>query len=630
MIYDIMKRNITFFLFWKSGISLFICLILLTSCDLDTPESPNRTHPFDSYNPETHGDPFQLKAELVPEGVRLTWQPVEWPILISINILRQVDDEEFQTLDIVRATDTTYFDEDISNSHRYTYFIVGIFDLYGNCVTAVNPAIIYSTPSIVIEADPVIYTPSRDVSIRTTAFEAEKIVLSNTVDFADAAWEDFAHIIQWTLATGPGIKTVYARIIFTPGDTSEVISDSIYPMPINPVIEIEDPDGDGCTAYRQVDLNFNGNGDNLQIQLSEEPEFENVDWTAYSPSARFELSTGQNVKILYARIRNDFEIISEVVSDSIRPAIMTPAISINEGEEFTPDLNLRLSMPGVSALEMQVSEAEDFSDSNWEAYAQECPFILTPGDGIRTVYARFRNEFYETDAATDEIAIDTQTEIESFTWTSDHGNPHYVGDIISFELKMSDDAAGAETGGSATVSIPDVVQNHELNDAGNGYYTGRYTVRSGDYIHNGLLTVNFTDRAGNIAEGMSNDPIYILAHQWDFVLTGTSHLLLVQSAAINDIPLEPGDEIGVFTPGNLCAGAVTVRDVGYLIGFAANGDDETTDEIDGFRENEAMSFRFWDADQELEIETEAFMILEGDLEFRVDGVTVFSLRGEGE
>ena len=113
-----MKRNITFFLFWKSGISLFICLILLTSCDLDTPESPNRTHPFDSYNPETHGDPFQLKAELVPEGVRLTWQPVEWPILISINILRQVDDEEFQTLDIVRATDTTYFDEDISNSHR--------------------------------------------------------------------------------------------------------------------------------------------------------------------------------------------------------------------------------------------------------------------------------------------------------------------------------------------------------------------------------------------------------------------------------------------------------------------------------------------------------------------------------
>lgn len=299
--------------------SILFCLILLMSCDLDTPESPGHTHPFDFYNPETGGDPFQLRAELLPEGVRLIWQPVEWPIMISINILRQVDDEEFETLGLVGATDTTYFDDDISNSHRYTYFIVGIFDPGGEYRTAVNPAIIYSTPSMVIEADTVTHTQSRSVSVNTIAFEAEKILLSNTADLAEGEWEDFAHSKQWTLATGPGIKTVYARIIFTPGDTSEVISDSIYPLPINPAIEIVDVDGDSCTASRLVEISVSAEGENLRMQLSEDPEFDDVDWIPFTSTTQFELSTGAEEKTVYGRIKNDFDIISEVVTDQIRP-----------------------------------------------------------------------------------------------------------------------------------------------------------------------------------------------------------------------------------------------------------------------------------------------------------------------
>ena len=59
----------------------------------------------------------------------------------------------------------------------------------------------------------------------------------------------------------------------------------------------------------------------------------------------------------------------------------------------------------------------------------------------------------------------------------------------------------------------------------------------------------------------------------------------------NNIPLESGDEIGVFTQSGLCVGAAVWT--GQNIGITVWGDNDRTTDIDGLGNNEKMNFRIW-------------------------------------
>jgi len=92
--------------------------------------------------------------------------------------------------------------------------------------------------------------------------------------------------------------------------------------------------------------------------------------------------------------------------------------------------------------------------------------------------------------------------------------------------------------------------------------------------------------------------------------TGDSYSVLILSAKIDDEDLTVGDEIGVFTPDGLCAGAVVWE--GATAGLAAWVDDsQTPGVIDGFRAGEEISFKVWDGSADQELEATASYI-EGD------------------
>jgi len=118
----------------------------------------------------------------------------------------------------------------------------------------------------------------------------------------------------------------------------------------------------------------------------------------------------------------------------------------------------------------------------------------------------------------------------------------------------------------------------------------------------------------------------VTPHNWEFIMTDNSNLILVQVATISGAGLESGDEIGVFTPAELCAGAVSIGEPAFPVGFAAFGDDGTTPEIDGFTQDEDMTFKIWDSDQNLEFEAIAFDVSDGGITYTNDGITVLSLR----
>jgi len=118
-------------------------------------------------------------------------------------------------------------------------------------------------------------------------------------------------------------------------------------------------------------------------------------------------------------------------------------------------------------------------------------------------------------------------------------------------------------------------------------------------------------------------------HFTEFVRTGTMHKLTVTGLSVDGEPVPAGWEIGVFTQDDVPAGAAVWRD-SDRISIPVYGDDPDTDEIEGFRVDEEMTFLVWDneADEEYaavaDIEDGAGVWAEG-------GRTVLSLEvGNGE
>ncbi|MDP8228440.1 MAG: choice-of-anchor D domain-containing protein, partial [Candidatus Electryoneaceae bacterium] len=104
--------------------------------------------------------------------------------------------------------------------------------------------------------------------------------------------------------------------------------------------------------------------------------------------------------------------------------------------------------------------------------------------------------------------------------------------------------------------------------------------------------------------------------------TGVNHSLLILSVILDNESLAIGNEIAVLTPDGLCCGADLW--IGDTLGLAVWGDNEITEEIDGFLEDEEMSFRIWDYVNEEEFV--AFPeLVRGEGIYRNDGVTVLEL-----
>lgn len=119
---------------------------------------------------------------------------------------------------------------------------------------------------------------------------------------------------------------------------------------------------------------------------------------------------------------------------------------------------------------------------------------------------------------------------------------------------------------------------------------------------------------------------------FDFTTSGENHSLLVNAATLDGELLVQGDEIAVFTPSGVCAGAIILASEDgeiYPAGFPAWGDDREREGIQGFLANEAFSFKFWDISAQEEIV--AFPNYEDGPEvWGVNNITSLSLIAEHE
>ena len=88
------------------------------------------------------------------------------------------------------------------------------------------------------------------------------------------------------------------------------------------------------------------------------------------------------------------------------------SVSINSGASYTNSTSVTLTISasdaGSSVSQMKVSESSSFSGASWETYTTSPSFILSSGDGEKTVYVKFKdaagNE--STSIASDSIILD--------------------------------------------------------------------------------------------------------------------------------------------------------------------------------------------------------------------------------
>lgn len=188
-------------------------------------------------------------------------------------------------------------------------------------------------------------------------------------------------------------------------------------------------------------------------------------------------------------------------SDFSRAVSATPniyTVSISDNSRFTDSRQVTVSFAAPAGTRLVLlANDEQFSGAQWSNFSASRSWELTSGDGVKTVYARFRdaegNEVAET--ASDEIILDTRAEIISMTEDS-QGETLSAGDVIEFSMNTG------EAEGTASVEINNVA-TVTLLESGDGVYSGTYTIPGGIDVVDATVTGNFTDAAGNRASELT-------------------------------------------------------------------------------------------------------------------------------
>lgn len=194
---------------------------------------------------------------------------------------------------------------------------------------------------------------------------------------------------------------------------------------------------------------------------------------------------------------------------SVRAAFL--AVSIAGGAEYTrqTSVQLRLSAPTATTTEVLVSEDSTLADAGTKPYQSQITFSLSPGDGVKTVYARFIfSDGTRSEVVSDDIILDTEAAIDSVAWLPDT-TAFSQGSSVDFFLYTG------ESGGEAAITFSDVVitllDNGEIPDtaANDGIYSARWKVPD-KLVASGLsVTARFFDAAGNSDTRIADRPISI-------------------------------------------------------------------------------------------------------------------------
>lgn len=268
-------------------------------------------------------------------------------------------------------------------------------DAAGNISTAVSDGITLDTAvpeycSVSINSGAA-YTKSLNVTLNLSAEGASEMRFSNNQS-TWSSWVSYSTTAAWSLTEGEGTKWVYAQFRDAAGNMADWVQDSIILDTIPPAnCSISINNGATHTNSTSVTLNLGAN-------LATEMRFGNSsmklsNWIPISATSNWTLAGADGVKTVYAQFRDIAGNVSSTVSDTITLDTTPPAngaISINGGAAYTTIISVTLTVSATGASQMSFSN-DSYAWSAWQAYGAAKTWNLESGDGVRTVYVRFRD-----------------------------------------------------------------------------------------------------------------------------------------------------------------------------------------------------------------------------------------------
>jgi hypothetical protein len=198
------------------------------------------------------------------------------------------------------------------------------------------------------------------------------------------------------------MKTVYAKFKDDAGNETEIVSGETLmdkTAPTGARIEMVIQNETLSEVEPTVGLKIVAN-DAKYMMLSNNPTFYGVRWESYRADYQgWKLEKGgeDGTKTVYAKFRDQAGNTTETVSASFRLDRIGPLdcqIKINKDAEFTTnrDKTVTLQLQAKGATEMLISQDSGFANSKWIAYQPNYQYTLEGEDGLKIVYAKFRDE----------------------------------------------------------------------------------------------------------------------------------------------------------------------------------------------------------------------------------------------
>ncbi len=336
----------------------------------------------------------------------------------------------------------------------------------------------------------------KEVDLTLHARGASHMQISNNGSFAGARWESYATVKRgWKLYGEDGVKTVYVKFRNANYDVSDVLSATIEldrTPPQNPEVIINFGKKYVSDRGRTVLLEVSAD-DAVKMQISTRPDFLNSPWMPYKTQIRnFRLTSRDGRKTVYVRFQDLAGNVSKIAQSDIIVDTISPSdckVEIQNGDRYVKKQNVKLRLHAEGAFEMQIRGAGD-----WQPYKEEIEFTLSPGDGEKIVFARFRDEAGNVSTVVnDRVTLDA--------------TPPRFGKIIinngsPYTRKYNNVQLSILAEGASEMMISD--NPNFTNSKWEGYTPVVPTWPVQDIDGEKVIYVKFRDNAGNVSEVISD------------------------------------------------------------------------------------------------------------------------------
>ena len=314
------------------------------------------------------------------------------------------------------------------------------------------------------------YTNSTTVTLNPTATDNSGTVASMYLMNGDTTWQGpipySTTYNNWTLPTGDGPKTVSVKYVDKAGNISPVYSASI-------TLDTVAPTGgsvsvNGGAAYTNnpavtLTLSATDAGSGMtggKVLLSNDgTSYTELDFAA---SMSWTLASGadgpRTVSAKFKDAMGNVTATAVTASITLDTTPPTGTIGINGGAAYTKTTSVTLNLSasdgtGSGLDQMRFSNSTDFSTAGWVTYATTAAWNLASGsDGVRTVYAQFKDKLGKVTSATISGSITLDTTPPTGCTVKINNGAAYTGTTgVTLTLSATDAGSGM-TGGKVLLS----------------------------------------------------------------------------------------------------------------------------------------------------------------------------------